>query len=148
MVLGTIKLDLHKTNVLVSISFRLLDLFDYRRGKYQLLRRSMSNEIDLSLHWVTHLFYFPLVFTMSNTPLCFPLVLTFLFCFFVCHWFARFLPSYFLYPACRLIVSRNWQMPTQNGQCLHGHLPHCQNCQKFHFCGPQTSDFRNELYSS
>ena len=82
MVLGTIKLDLHKTNVLVSISFRLLDLFDYRRGKYQLLRRSMSNEIDLSLHWVTHLFYFPLVFTMSNTPLFFPLVFTFLFCFF------------------------------------------------------------------
>ena len=36
MVLGTIKLDLHKTNVLVSISFGLLDLFDYRRGKYQL----------------------------------------------------------------------------------------------------------------
>ena len=36
MVLGMINLDLHETNVLLSISFGLLDLFDYRRGKYQL----------------------------------------------------------------------------------------------------------------
>ena len=35
IVLGTIELDLHKTNVLVSISFGWLDLFNYRRGKYQ-----------------------------------------------------------------------------------------------------------------
>ena len=38
MVLGTIQLDLHKINVLVSMSFGLLDLFNSRRGKYQLFK--------------------------------------------------------------------------------------------------------------
>ena len=112
MVLGTTKLDLHKTNVLVSISFGLLDLFDYRREKYQLLRRSMSNEIDFSLHWVTHLF-----FTCIYIPvlvLCLSLI-------------CEISPKLFLYPACRLIV---WE---GNGKCLHRHLSHCQNSRKFHF---------------
>ena len=36
IVSGMIELGLHETNVLLSISFVLLDLFDYRRGKYQL----------------------------------------------------------------------------------------------------------------
>ena len=129
-----IELICTRQTVLLLISFGLINLFEYRRKISTFLRRSLS-ERDWSLFVLSNTpFCFPLVFTLSNTPFYFHLYLHFCSGSFICHWFARFLPSCFFVSRMPTdSVSRKWQMPTRNGKCLHGHLPHYQNSQKFHF---------------
>ena len=81
-------------------------------------------EIDLSLHWVTHLFY--------------PLVFTFLFWFFVCHLIGEISPKLFFVSRMPTdSVRRKWQMPTQTPVTL-------PKRPEIPLCGPRTSNWRNE----
>ena len=100
MLLKTIKFDLHKKNVLVSISFICIDLFNCRRRKEQYFKRSMrvlwEKEIELLLHWLTQLCIYLYVHCIW---------------FFVCDLIGEISLNYFLVPRMPVgDVRRKWPM--------------------------------------